>query len=66
MIDFHFFFNCSGTLVIKTDDFGLDFHKISLSLVLLRPAEMSPMLKLYGNGSIRRAAIFGTCRNTSQ
>ena len=38
----------------------------SLCLVLLSPAEASLMLWLYGNGSIKRAALLGYCRHTSQ
>ena len=51
--------------LVRIDDFGFDFNKISL-FVLLRPAKISLMLWLYGNGSIKIAALFGSFRHTSQ
>ena len=66
--DSQVFSSFSGTLArfsIKIDNFGFDFHKIRC-LILLRPAETSLMIWLYGNAFIKRAALFGSCRHTSQ
>ena len=45
--------------------FPLTFTKF-LCLVLLRSAETSLMLWFYGNGFIEGAALFGSCKHTSQ
>ena len=58
----------SGTLVtclIKIDDFGFEFHKISLSYAVEASWALL-MLCLYGNGSIKRPALYGSDRHTSQ
>ena len=44
---------------------ALNFTK-SFCLVLLRSAEESLMLWLYGNGFIKKAVLNGFCRHTSQ